>query len=137
MNRIINPPTARGPAERFTGEVFVDLLVGGDEAGVTVGSVHFTPGAHTTWHSHARGQTLHCTEGLGLVVTADEVLVLRPGDTVWTPPGQRHWHGAAPERFLTHLAIGAAQAPGGEQPDVDWQEHVSDDDYRAAAASLA
>ena len=133
MNELTKPSTSAGPAERFTGSVLVDIITGPD-AGVTVGSVHFTPGAHTAWHSHARGQTLHCTEGVGLVGTADGVVVLRPGVTVWTPPGERHWHGAAPDHFMTHLAIGAQVTDGGA--DVDWQEHVPDEVYLRAAEQI-
>ena len=93
------PPTSKGPADRFTGDVYVDMVVANPDAGFSVGAVHFTPGAHTAWHSHAAGQMLHCLEGVGVVVTAEEVIVLRPGVTVWTPPNQRHWHGAAPEEL--------------------------------------
>lgn len=136
MEQIPTVATFKGPAERFTGDVYVDMVVGTPDAGFSVGSVHFTPGAHTAWHSHAAGQMLHCTEGLGLVVTADEVIVLRPGDTVWTPPGERHWHGAAPANFMTHLAMSGEVdlAPGQEA--VDWQEHVPDADYAAASERI-
>lgn len=136
MHRDPGLPTSKGPAERFTGDVYVDLVVHAPEAGFSVGSVHFTPGAHSAWHSHAAGQTLHCTEGLGLVVTADEVIVLRPGDTVWTPPDQRHWHGAAPETLMTHLAMSAAPDPASGRQPVNWQEHVSAEDYATAAKEI-
>ena len=76
------------------------------------------------------------TSRLGLVVTADEVIVLRPGETVWTPPGQRHWHGAAPERFMTHLAMSGVVDLAAGQEAVDWQEHVSAADYAAAAERI-
>lgn len=136
MQEQAKPATTKGPAERFTGDVYVDMIVGATEAGFSVGSVHFTPGAHTAWHSHAAGQMLHCTEGLGLVVSAEDVVVLRPGTTVWTPPNQRHWHGAAPEHFMTHLAMSdTVELPAGQVP-VTWQEHVSDDDYRLAAEEI-
>ena len=131
MEKISKATTTRGPAERFTGDVYVDMLVPG-EAGLTVGSVHFTPGAHTAWHSHAAGQVLHCTEGRGLVVTADEVLAISPGDTVWTPPGVRHWHGATPDQFMTHLAMSAVTEPADGHDAVTWQEHVDDDAYLEA-----
>ena len=101
-------PTSKGPADRFIGDAYVDMIVANPEAGFSVGMVHFTPGCHNAWHSHAAGQMLHCTEGLGVVVTEDEVIVLRPGVTVWTPPNQRHWHGAVPDRLMSHLAMSAA-----------------------------
>ncbi len=125
-------PTTKGPAERFTGDVYVDMVVSHPDAGFSVGSVHFTPGAHTAWHSHAAGQMLHCTEGAGLVVTAEEVILLHPGMTVWTPPGERHWHGALPDSFLTHLAMSGAAALSEGQEAVTWQEHVDGADYDAA-----
>ena len=135
MEKISPASTSAGPAERFTGDVYVDPVVSA-EAGFSVASVHFTPGAHTAWHSHAAGQVLHCTEGLGLVATADEVLILRPGDTVWTPPDVRHWHGAAPDRLLTHLAMsGLAELVDGQEP-VSWQEHVDAAAYREAVSAV-
>jgi quercetin dioxygenase-like cupin family protein len=135
MEKISKATTGKGPAERFTGDVYVDMLVPG-EAGFSVGSVHFTPGAHTAWHSHAAGQVLHCTEGRGLVVTADEVLVLSPGDTVWTPPGVRHWHGATPGHFMTHLAMSGIVELADGQEAVTWQEHVDDAAYLEAVKEL-
>ncbi len=129
-------PTFKGPAERFSGDVYVDMIVASPDARFSVGAVHFTPGAHTAWHSHAAGQMLHCTEGLGLVVTADEVIVLRPGMTVWTPPGQRHWHGAGPENFMAHLAMSGTVELAEGQEAVTWQEHVADADYARAASTL-
>ena len=128
--------TGKGPQERFTGDVYVDMVVAHPDAGFSVASVHFTPGAHTAWHSHAAGQMLHCTEGLGLVATADGVIVLRPGDTVWTPPGERHWHGAAPDHFMTHLAMSGVVPLAEGQAAVAWQEHVPDADYDAAAKEI-
>ncbi len=133
MQKYTKPETSKGPAERFTGDVYVDTVIPSPEPGFSVGSVHFTPGAHTAWHSHAVGQVLHCTEGVGLVVTADQVYVLRPGVTVWTPPGERHWHGAAPDRFMTHLAMSATVELAEGQEPVTWQEHVDDATYFAAA----
>ncbi|MBK9159831.1 MAG: cupin domain-containing protein [Micropruina sp.] len=128
-------PTSKGPADRFIGDAYVDMIVANPEAGFSVGMVHFTPGCHNAWHSHAAGQMLHCTEGLGVVVTEDEVIVLRPGVTVWTPPNQRHWHGAVPDRLMSHLAMSAAVPLAEGQEAVTWQEHVSDADYLAAAAA--
>ena len=128
--------TFKGPAEWFSGDVYVDMLVADPDARFSVGAVHFTPGARTAWHSHAAGQMLHCTEGLGLVVTADEVIVLRPGMTVWTPPGQRHWHGAGPSSFMAHLAMsGTVELTEGQEA-VTWQEHVNDAEYDTAAQEI-
>ena len=126
-------PTSKGPEERFTGDVYVDMVVANPDAGFSVAAVHFAPGAHTAWHSHAAGQALHCTEGVGVVVTAEEVIVLRPGITVWTPPNQRHWHGATPDNFMVHLAMSETVELAEGQQAVDWQEHVDDAEYAEAA----
>ena len=90
------PPTAKGPAEWFTGDVFIDGIVRGEEPShVRVSAVRFTPSARTAWHSHAVGQTLHVTEGIGLIRSRDgEVVTIRPGDTSYTTPGEWHWHGS-------------------------------------------
>lgn len=135
MEKISKATTGKGPSERFTGDVYVDAIVPAD-AGFSVASVHFTPGAHTAWHSHAAGQVLHCTEGRGLVVTADEVLILEPGDTVWTPPDVRHWHGAAPDHFMTHLAMSGIVDLAEGQEAVTWQEHVDDAAYFDAVKEI-
>lgn len=95
-------------------------------------TVRFAPCAHTAWHTHAVGQTLHVTDGIGVVATRDEVIVMRPGDTVYTPPGEWHWHGATPDRFMIHLAMWEAPAPGSGAPETTWGDHVTDDEYRAA-----
>lgn len=129
-------PTSKGPADWFIGDVYVDHVVAHPDAGFTVASVHFTPGARNAWHSHAAGQMLHCTEGLGVVVTDEEVIVLRPGVTVWTPPGQRHWHAAAPDSFMTHLAMSAAAESADGRPAATWGEHVSDAAYAAATEGI-
>lgn len=136
MHELLAAPTGKGPAERFIGDVFVDMVLTHPDAGFGVGAVHFAPGAHTAWHSHAAGQVLHCLEGVGLVVTADEVIVLRPGVTVWTPPNQRHWHAAASDRFMTHLAMSAVLDLAEGQAAVSWGEHVSDAAYAAATEGI-
>lgn len=136
MEQQVSAPTDKGPAEWFIGDVFVDPIVAHPDARFSVASVHFTPGSRNAWHSHAAGQMLHCTAGLGVVVTDDQVIVLRPGVTVWTPPNQRHWHGAAPDRSMTHLAMSAVvELPDG-QPAAVWGEHISDADYAAATAGI-
>ncbi|WP_433781233.1 (R)-mandelonitrile lyase [Actinomycetospora sp. CA-101289] len=127
------PPTAKGPAERFTGDVYVDLVHGPRERSRLLASlVRFTPGARTNWHAHALGQTLHCTAGRGLVVTRDgTVIALRPGDTVWTPPGEEHWHGATDDNLMCHYALleGTGDGDG-----TTWLEPVTDEQYRQAQA---
>ncbi|MEY9857760.1 quercetin dioxygenase-like cupin family protein [Catenulispora sp. GAS73] len=133
MQKLTAPATAKGPSEMFTGEVWFDQIYRGEEPSrARVNAVRFAPCARTNWHVHAVGQTLHVTEGVGVVATGDgQVIVMRPGDTVHTPPGQWHWHGAVADRFMTHLAIW----DGTGDPDVEettWGEPVTDDEYRSA-----
>jgi quercetin dioxygenase-like cupin family protein len=130
------PATAKGPKATFTGDVWLDRIAGGDdESRLVAATVRFTPGARTHWHSHPLGQTLHCTDGVGLVGTRDgRVLVLRPGETVWTPPGEEHWHGATRDNLMCHLALVVA-TPNGES--ATWLEPVTDEQYAAAHAELA
>jgi quercetin dioxygenase-like cupin family protein len=119
-------PSSKGPAERFTGDVWVDIIVEGEEPSrLRVGAVWFSPCARTRWHRHAAGQALHVTEGIGLVQSrGGDVVVIHPGDTVYTPPGEWHWQGAVPDRFMTHLAM--AEGSGDPTvPDVEWGEHVT------------
>lgn len=130
------PPTAKGSSDWFDGDVYVNVLHSGDGARTGLALVRFTPGAHTAWHSHASGQTLHCVDGLGLVVSADTVIVLRPGDTVWTPPGELHWHGASPDQMMCHYALTGTVDAGADEPATTWGEKVSGADY-AAASDLA
>ena len=124
-------PTARGPAGWFTGDVWIDAIARGEEPSrVRVSAVRFTPSARTAWHSHAVGQTLYVTEGRGLVQSrGGDIVEIRPGDIIYTPAGEWHWHGAAPAHFMTHLSITEA-VPGDERPELDWGEHVSDDEYQ-------
>jgi quercetin dioxygenase-like cupin family protein len=125
-------PTARGPAEWFTGEVFLDTIARGEEPSrVRVNAVHFTPSARTAWHSHAVGQTLYVTEGEGVLQSrGGRIETIRAGDVVYTPADEWHWHGAAPDRFMTHLSITEAVPPGDDRPEMNWGGHVSDDEYR-------
>jgi quercetin dioxygenase-like cupin family protein len=126
-------PTVKTPAEWFTGDVFLTAIcrgTGPSRMGVSL--VRFTPGAHTNWHRHAVGQTLHVTEGVGLVGTRDgSVVRVRAGDTVVCPPDEEHWHGAAPDTFMAHLAM-LEDLPDGGDP-TTWLEPVPDEVYRAAA----
>ena len=120
--------SAKGPSEWFTGTVRIDPLFDAPEpARVHGASVTFEPGARTAWHTHPLGQTLIVTSGLGWAQRwggAKEEI--RPGDVVWFPPGEKHWHGAAPTTAMTHIAI--QEALNGKV--VDWMEHVSDQQYR-------
>jgi quercetin dioxygenase-like cupin family protein len=123
------PPTAKGPADRFTGDVYLDPIVWGEEPSrVRVNAVRFTPSARTAWHCHALGQTLYVTEGRGLHQARDgEVEDIRAGDIVYTPADVWHWHGAAPDHFMSHLSI--TEGAGGDVPESSWGEHVSDAEY--------
>ena len=123
-------PTAKGPAEWFTGEVWIDGIVRGEEPSrVRVMAVRFTPSARTAWECHAVGQTLYVTEGRGLVQSRGcGIEEIRAGDIVYTPADEWHWHGAAPGHFMTHLSITEA-VPGDERPEADWGEHVTDSEY--------
>jgi quercetin dioxygenase-like cupin family protein len=108
----------------------VDVIAPGTESRGKVNAVHFAPGARTAWHRHANGQTLHVTEGIGLTRSrGGDVLAIRPGDTVWCPPGEWHWHGAAPDHFMTHLAIWDGLADEQDGPETEWAEHVTDEEY--------
>jgi quercetin dioxygenase-like cupin family protein len=122
-------PSVKGPAEMFTGDVWYDEVVRGPAPSrLRVNLVRFAPGARSAWHAHAAGQTLHVTEGRGLAqAEGGEVVQLHPGDTVHTPPGQWHWHGAAPDHFLSHLAMWEAPDDGG--PEHRWGAHVTDEEY--------
>jgi quercetin dioxygenase-like cupin family protein len=125
-------PTAKAPASHVPGDVYVTPVYSGTEPSrMTVALVRFTPGARTHWHRHAVGQTLHVTEGVGLVGTRDgSVLRVRAGDTVVCPPDAEHWHGAAADTFMSHLALLEA-LPGGQDP-TTWLEPVPDEPYQAA-----
>jgi quercetin dioxygenase-like cupin family protein len=125
-------PTVKTPAQAFTGDVYLTPIYSGTEPSrMTVALVRFTPGARTNWHSHAVGQTLHVTEGVGLVGTRDgSVLRIRAGDTVICPPDEEHWHGAAADTFMSHLAM--LENPSGGGDPTTWLEPVTDDQYRAA-----
>ncbi|MFY2558133.1 cupin domain-containing protein [Corallococcus terminator] len=120
-------PSAKGPAETFTGAVRVDPLFQPSAPSRTAGAyVTFEPGARSAWHTHPLGQTLVVTAGMGRVQAwGGPVEELRPGDVVWTPPGQKHWHGASPTTAMTHLAI-QEQLEG---KSVEWLEKVTDAQY--------
>lgn len=123
-------PNRQGPAEYFTGTVWFDPVIEAPEpARLRALRVGFEPGARTAWHTHPLGQTLHVLSGVGLVGLRDAPpRLIRPGDTVWIPPGEEHWHGAAPQTGMVHLAM--QEAIDGRA--ADWLEHVSDADYLRA-----
>ena len=123
--------TALGPGDWFTGTVYIDTLATpSEESRLGAASVHFTPGARTAWHTHPHGQTIYVTEGVGLCQRrGGPPELIRPGDTVYFEPGEDHWHGAAPDRFMTHLAMHEADESGNP---VTWGEHVTDSEYGAA-----
>ncbi len=120
------PPTAKGPAETFTGDVWVDPITRGlPSSQLNVAAVRFSPGARSAWHSHDGGQTLYVTEGRGLVqVRSEEIIELSAGDVVYAPDGEEHWHGAAPDHFMTHLSI-TEGAPR-------WGDRVTEAEYRGS-----
>ena len=123
-------PSAKGPAAWFTGDVWVDAIAQGEEPSrIRVSAVRFTPGARTAWHSHALGQTLYVTEGAGLAQSrGSDIVSIRSGDVVHTPADEWHWHGAAPDHFMTHISM-TEGVPEGQGPETDWGEHVTDAEY--------
>jgi quercetin dioxygenase-like cupin family protein len=123
--------TTRGPADWFTGAVYVDTIAApAAPARAAAALVHFTPGARTAWHTHPLGQTIFVTEGVGLCQRrGGPVEVIRPGDRVAFEPGEDHWHGAAPTRFMAHVAIQEVDDDGNP---ATWGEHVTDEEYAAA-----
>lgn len=129
INRSGSAPSRRGPAEWFTGSVRIDPLVEAEPPGrVNAAHVTFEPGARTAWHTHPAGQTLIVTFGRGRVQReGGPVEEIRQGDTVWFPAGERHWHGAAPDVAMSHVAI--QEVVDGSA--VTWMEHVTDEDYGA------
>ena len=93
-----------------------------------VNAVHFAPCSRTAWHRHALGQTLYVTEGVGYIQSwGGELIEIHPGDVIYTPPDEEHWHGAAPDHFMTHIAMWEAPLDG---PETMWAEHVTDAEYR-------
>ena len=123
--------TTPGPSDWFTGSVFIDTIATPSQASrIGAGSVHFTPGARTAWHTHPHGQTIWVTEGVGLCQREGAPIeVIRPGDRVFFEPEENHWHGAASTRLMTHIAIQQADESGSP---VSWGEHVTDAQYGQA-----
>ena len=126
--------TAAGPTEWFTGVVYIDTVAApSDGSRLSASSVHFTPGARTAWHTHPNGQTIFVTEGVGLAQRrGGSIEIIRPGDRVFFEPGENHWHGAVPTRFMTHLAMLEVDDKGNNAA---WGDHVTDEEYRAAPST--
>jgi quercetin dioxygenase-like cupin family protein len=116
-------PSTKGPEQMFTGDVWIDTVARAQAPTVAnVAAVHFTPGARTAWHSHAKGQTLYVLQGRGWVQSRGGDLVgIRPGDVIRTPADDWHWHGAAHDHAMTHLSITEGEA--------SWGDHVTAEEY--------
>jgi quercetin dioxygenase-like cupin family protein len=131
---VINPGRIPGQASEkrdatFTGDVWADPVLPRTDD-VAINTVFFPPRGRTFWHSHESGQILHVIAGSGLVcVDGEAPRVLRPGDVVWSPPGERHWHGGGPESFLTHLAVSLGTS--------QWEQEVTEDEYGISPVSPA
>jgi quercetin dioxygenase-like cupin family protein len=123
--------TAAGPEDWFTGSVYIDTIAApGNGSRISASSVHFTPGARTAWHTHPNGQTIWVLEGVGLCRRrGGPIEIIRPGDRVFFEPGEEHWHGAARNRFMTHVAMLDVDEEGNAAA---WGDHVSDEEYAAA-----
>ena len=131
IKRSGSQPSTKGPADYFTGHVRIDApFKGSDDARVSGATVTFEPGARTAWHTHPLGQTLLVLSGLGRVQReGGPILAIRPGDIVWIPPGEKHWHGAAPDCAMSHVAIAEAR----DRKSVEWMEKVADEQYNFVA----
>jgi quercetin dioxygenase-like cupin family protein len=128
----IKPQTSKGPDERFQGDVYPTIIFEGEAPSrARMASVHFAPGAHTAWHSHAVGQYIHVVEGTAYVQEKDgERVTLKPGDTVYTGPGIEHWHGASPDSFMVHIVVW--EAPESDESETNWGEHITNEEYETA-----
>lgn len=120
--------TMAGPSEWFTGTVYIDTIaVPANGSRLSASIVHFAPGARTAWHTHPNGQTIYVTEGIGRCQRrGGPVEIIRPGDRVFFEPGEEHWHGAAPARFMTHIAMLEVDDQG---TSAMWGTHVNDEEY--------
>jgi quercetin dioxygenase-like cupin family protein len=125
-----NSETNPGPSDWFTGAVFIDPVAApSGSSTISASVVHFTPGARTAWHTHPNGQTIWVSEGVGLCQRrGGSVEVIRAGDRVFFEPGEHHWHGAAPDRLMIHVAMQQVDEQGNA---VFWGEHVTDEEYAA------
>jgi quercetin dioxygenase-like cupin family protein len=125
--------TTPGPREWFTGIVYIDAVAApSDDSKLSASSVHFAPGARTAWHTHPRGQTIYVTEGEGRAQRRGRpVEMILPGDRVHFEPGEEHWHGAAPDRFMTHIAMLEVDDAGNN---ATWGPHVTEQEYGGRAS---
>ena len=132
IKRIGSQPSTKGPYEYFTGTVRIDpLFQASDPARVVCVSVTFEPGSRTAWHTHPLGQILIVTSGYGLAQRwYGAIEEIRPGDVVWIPPGEKHWHGATSTTAMTHIAI-QEQLDG---KTVEWMEKVSEEQYQGQSS---
>jgi quercetin dioxygenase-like cupin family protein len=128
--------TTVGPSDWFTGSVYIDAVAApANGSRLSASCVHFTPGARTAWHKHPNGQTIWVLEGVGVCQRRGATVeLIRPGDRVFFEPGEEHWHGAAPNRFMTHLAMLQVDDEGNS---ATWGDHVSDQEYAAAPTITA
>lgn len=126
--------TSAGPSDWFTGQVFIDAVAApSGHSRLSASSVHFTPGARTAWHKHPNGQTIFVTEGVGFAQhRGGPIEVIRPGDRVFFEPGEDHWHGASPTRFMTHIAMLEVDDKGSN---ATWGPHVTEAEYTAAPST--
>ena len=133
IKRSGSQPSGKGDAAHFTGSVRIDPLnTAAEPARVACAAVTFEPGARTAWHSHPLGQTLFVLAGSGRIQRwGDSIVEIHPGDVVWAPPGEKHWHGAAPTTAVTHLAI--QEALDGRT--ADWMEEVTDEQYNGGSST--
>ncbi len=123
--------TSRGSGDWFTGDVYIDTVAAPSKGSrLSASNVHFTPGARTAWHTHPNGQTIFVVEGIGRCQRrGGPVELIRPGDRVFFEPGEEHWHGAAPNRLMLHVAMLEVDDEGNA---ADWGDHVGDSEYTAA-----
>lgn len=128
-------PSRKNPPEQFAGDVWLDVIAvpHEDSQHMTVGLVRFAPGARTAWHSHEKGQYLHVTQGIGRFGTLDgQVIELHPGQTLYTPPGEEHWHAAAKGTFMEHIAM--TENGDDAATTTTWREHVTDEQFEGRTA---
>ena len=135
MNIEPRTPTVKNPPEQFAGDVWVDPIAGPHEVDqrMTVALVRFAPGARTAWHSHARGQYLRVVAGVARFGDRDgNIVEVHPGETLYAPPGQDHWHAAAPACFMEHIAM--LESADDPADTTTWKEHITDDEYEGRTA---
>ncbi len=128
----LDPQASKGTADWFNGDVTITPIKPATEtSNFSVSSVHFEPGARAAWHVHPYGQTLYVTEGVGYVQSrGGPIETIRPGDIVWTEPGEEHWHGATAGTPMTHIAMQESDEQGNF---AEWHNHVTDEEYGQSA----